>query len=210
MLAHVMGEAEHEIVEDGWNYRHGPMFIGSPLPEGYPRPTAPGVVEIKRYPTVRRAEVEGVGSARGGSRGGFFPLFRHITDRGIAMTAPVEMDYGVAGESFDSERIAEGESAWRMSFLYRESDLGPTGEAERGVRVVDAEPVIVLAMGLRGELTRDRVLDAEAALTAWVEKSPEWQKTGKKRWMGYNGPAQRRGLQWWEVQLIIEPKAAAE
>jgi len=40
-------------------FRSGPCRIPTPLPEGYPAPTPPGGIEVKRYPAVRRAGISG-------------------------------------------------------------------------------------------------------------------------------------------------------
>ncbi|MEL6397208.1 MAG: heme-binding protein [Planctomycetota bacterium] len=194
MIFRVGGAQIGEVQQRGDTYVVGRCFTGSPLPAGYPRPTPPGAMEIKRYPSVRRAYVEGGGDARRSSSRGFWPLFRHISDRDIAMTAPVEMDYEM-----------EGDAEWRMAFLYRTEDLGPTGNAEDGVVVDDSPEVTVLSLGIMGGRSGRTIAEAEAALDAWLASRDDWQATGDKRWMGYNGPSQRRDLQWWELQFVIEP-----
>ena len=203
MIELVGGEPMAEVVWENGEWTCGPCRIGSPLPVGYPRPTAPGAIELKVYPSVRRAEVVGAGSR--GSSVGFFPLFRHITSRDIAMTAPVEMDYSLDAEDHGIASLADRDDVWRMSFLYRDSDLGPTGDAENGVRVVDSQPVTVVSHGFRGRRTSARIAEAEAVLTEWIESSEEWQSTGARRWMGYNGPSTPASNQGWEVQFVIEP-----
>jgi len=62
----------------------------APLPEGFPPPTADGVIEIKQYPGYRAATVQISGNLANASSRGFSPLFRHISRNDIAMTAPVE------------------------------------------------------------------------------------------------------------------------
>ncbi|MFN9971363.1 MAG: hypothetical protein ACK58T_15860, partial [Phycisphaerae bacterium] len=76
----------------------GVLTIDTPLPVGYPDPTPPGAIDLKLYPSVRRAEVSGeVKSLSSGGNDGFWPLFRHIQRRDIAMTSPVEMEYRTVG-----------------------------------------------------------------------------------------------------------------
>jgi len=169
-----------------WMYRAGLQFTESPLPDGYPRPTAPGVVELKHFPSVRRAEFGGEGNA--GDRG-FWPLFRHISSCDIAMTAPVEMDMTDGGTT--------------MSFLYQTRELGPVGEAEMGVTVRDTEPVWVVSMGFAGVRSGSRVAAATAELERLAGELEGWNSTGKTRWMGYNSPGVPRDRQWWEMQLIV-------
>ena len=170
-----------------WMYRAGRQFTESPLPDGYPRPTAPGVTELKHFPSVRRAEFGGEGNS--GDRG-FWPLFRHISSRDIAMTAPVEMDVTDDGTT--------------MSFLYQTRELGPVGDAEMGVVVRDTDPVWVISMGFAGRRTGSRVMAATAELERMAAELEGWTSTGNTRWMGYNSPSVPRDRQWWEMQLIVE------
>jgi len=122
----------------GENFRCGDCIVEEALPVGYPRPTAPGAIELKRYPSVRRAEIV---MARPGNAGeversnGFWPLFRHIQEREIAMTSPVEVDY----RGLDSGASTEAD-AWSMSFLSRTPELGPTGR-DGAIRVASSDPV---------------------------------------------------------------------
>ncbi len=174
-------------------YAAGPARLSAALPEGWPPPTAPGTIELKRYPVTRQAVVEtgrGEGSA-------FWPLFRHISSRDIAMTAPVVMTGEMAGER---------EGGASMAFLYRTRELGPVGPAERGVRVEDTAPETVIAIGMRGSRSRERLLDARAALQAWLDEQPagdRWMRAGEPRLLGYNGPDAARDRRWWEVQLPV-------
>jgi len=207
----------------GTSYVAGPMRIMSPLPEGYPRPTAAGVMEIKRYPSVRRAELTVEASPRWGMNMAFFPLFRHIKERDIAMTAPVEAEVPAMAkveEEADSVQTSRtGEMT--VSFLYRTDDLGPTGQAEEDVRVVDTEPVTVLALGIRGTMGNDRIEREVGKLYDWLESQGEsnvgpngdevrgqWRAEDAPRILGYNGPDVRRSDQWWEVQLPVVWEAA--
>lgn len=138
----VGGDQEAVVIRRGENHYFEDCAITTPLPAGYPLPTPPGAIDLKRYPSIRRAEVTGDARPDLGMNFAFWPLFRHIKDRGIAMTSPVEMDYrGGEGEEVGTE--------WTMSFVYRTADLGPTGDLGR-VRVVDTEPMTVLALGGKG------------------------------------------------------------
>lgn len=180
--------------------------ITTALPEGYPQPTPPGAIEIKTYPSVRRAQV--TSGAEGqqmlpadtGMNAGFWPLFRHIQRRDIAMTSPVEMDY--AGLSPDGQGQPE---RWTMSFLYRTSDLGPTGE-DGNVEIIDTVPVTVVALGLRGPYGLPRVRGALATLDAWLEEHPEWEVAGEPRAFYYNGPEMPNARKWAEAQIPIRPR----
>jgi len=54
----VLGDALVKPVLENGEYRLPELglMIEAPLPEGYPAPTPPGMIELKTYPSVRRAE----------------------------------------------------------------------------------------------------------------------------------------------------------
>ena len=182
--------------EEGW--RSGVFAVTTPLPEGYPRPTPPGAVEIKTHPVVRRAEVDG---AAAGADGAFWPLFRHIQSRGIEMTSPVEMDY----HGMRPGGAPEGEG-WTMSFLYRHRDQGPTG-VEGRVEVADLPALTVLALGVAGEGRGPAMVEAYERASAWLEEHPEWSVAGDVRTLQYNGPSVPSRRKWSELQVPIRPSA---
>ncbi len=191
-------EAVEAKAKDGSTETHwhaGDAKVLTPLPESYPPPTPPGAIELKTYPVVRQAIVDGEGSGRGA----FWPLFMHITRRDIAMTAPVVM----TGRS-----VGDDEKDDSMAFLYRSIDLGPVGDAENDVVVEDTEPGVFLSIGLQGRRGDNPVEEARAELQAWLagqEGDVVWQATdGPVRLLGYNGPDRPQNLQWWEVQIPVE------
>ena len=185
--------------ENTW--RLGDMVVETKLPEGYPRPTPPNAIEIKRYPSVRRAEISGRGDLRSAGSRAFRPLFRHISQNDIAMTAPVEMEMAETPETINDD------TPWTVSFLYESADLGPTGadDRNRGVRVIDTKPVTVLAIGQQGTpLAMDRLGPAIAELERWLDNNPDWHAAGPPRTFGYNGPMTPARLRWSEVQIPIK------
>lgn len=196
----VGGDMDAAVVQRGDNFYFGRCAITTPLPEGYPPPTPPGAIDLKRYPSIRRAEVDGGSNPDLGMNFAFWPLFRHIKDRGIAMTSPVEMDYRGGGEG-------RAGSEWTMSFVYRTADLGPTGEAGR-VRVVDTEPMTVLALGGQGSYARRRVQDGVETLRRWLDEHPEWRAAGEPRALYYNGPEMPGSRKWYEVQIPVRQVSA--
>lgn len=183
-------DVEPRLAQDGW--RAGVFFIDSPLPEGYPAPTPPGALDLKVYPSVRRAEIE----SRGSTRGGFFPLFRHIQEREIPMTAPVEMDY----EGWTSDSPPERSS---MSFLYRTPDEGEAG-TDGAIRVYDTETITVVSRGFNGSYRISSLNDELAEVEAWIESSDVWERAGEPRVFGYNGPNVPRNRMWGEVQIPVQ------
>jgi hypothetical protein len=192
----VGGDLTAEVEKEDGGYRFArTMFIETALPVGYPPPTPPGAIEIKRYPSVRRAEHDG--------RDSFWPLFRHISRRNIAMTSPVEMDYsGAVRTGEDGGKSVERPESTTMSFLYRVPEDGPTGE-DRSVRIVDTQPVTVLALGQRGAYSWRQDREGIAKLLEWVKANPEWEQAGEPRAFYYNGPDRRNADKWSEVHVPI-------
>lgn len=146
--------SQDAATKSGDLWKSGRLSTEAPLPDGYNAPTPEGAIELKTYPTVRRAEVDSkdifMSWIFGQSRA-FWTLFNHIKSRNIAMTAPVEFDF----KNADNTRKFLGNTDWTMSFLYRTPNLGPTGDAGNDVIVVDRPEVTVLTLGLEGEFSFD-------------------------------------------------------
>ncbi|MGP1272425.1 MAG: heme-binding protein [Phycisphaerales bacterium] len=182
---------------EGPLYAAGAVSTDTKLPVGYPRPTPPGAIEIKHYPSVRQAEVSGSNSLLASQRG-FMPLFNHIESNGIAMTAPVEMRYADDDDDGTTDR-------WTMAFLYHTTDDGPTGDDGRVV-VIDTEPITVVSLGVRGRRSPESTREMAGELEQWLaENADEWRAAGELRVLGYNGPYVPTRDRWWEVQLPVAP-----
>lgn len=198
----VGGDLEIQVEQRGFSYFAAGASITTPLPDGYPAPTPPGAIEIKHYPSVRRAEVtvEGRVNPDRAQNSSFWPLFRHIQANGIAMTAPVEMEY--KGLSPDGKGDLQ---QWTMAFLYRTPDLHPTGtdKSNDDVVIIDTEPVTVLSSGYLGDYNLLRVRAELFRLNRWLEESTEWQAAGEPRSFGYNDPSVPTSRRWGEVQIPI-------
>ena len=202
--------AVHAARTEGGEYRlpEMGMLIEAPLPDGYPAPTPPGMIEIKTYPSVRRAEYTAKGSSNFGMNVGFWPLFNHIKEREIAMTSPVEMDYRPAGERAPLDPMKDAEGSWTMSFLYRSTDLGPTGQDGR-VSVVDTPELTVISIGMRGGYGMGTVNAGLEKLRAWFDGQSEWEPAGEPRGLNYNGPQVPMRSKWSEVQVPVRRRAPA-
>lgn len=199
-ILRVAGEPEHELESregpEGPLYRAGVVMTDTKLPVGYPAPTAPGAYEVKHYASVRRAEFTS-GNGRGiNGQTGFWPLFQHISRNDIAMTAPVEMEVSDDNNDGDPDQ-------WTMSFLYHQLSDGPTGN-DGSVVIVDTEPMTYLALGVQGRRGENTWETLAAELDAWIAESPQWERVGMPRVLGYNGPNVPGRNQWWEIQVPIE------
>lgn len=195
-------EAAIEVVEGVYRFKQA--SIESPLPEGYPEPTPFGAIDIKEYPSVRRAELTSKDDSGTGMTAGFFPLFNHIKKRNIAMTAPVEMDYpGLYKDFMKDDPAAEGQTT--MSFLYRSTSLGPVGQDGKIV-VRDTAPVTVLSIGARGAFDATKEFET---LREWLKGQNEWEVAGDPRMFVYNGPFIDPDWRWNEVQVPIRRRSSS-
>ncbi|MHC4985002.1 MAG: heme-binding protein [Planctomycetota bacterium] len=168
----------------------------SPLPDGWPEPSLPGLIRIKRYPVSRAAWVE----QRDGQNGQFRILFRHIQRQQIAMTAPVIMGYDRATAD-DPEAMTGSES---MAFLYRSEDQNEAGQFGP-VTVRDDPPLTMVSVGVQGGYTTDNFRRAAAQLTDWLAERPQWQVAGPPRVLAYNSPFVIGPLKYAEVQIPVDP-----
>ncbi len=193
---------------DTWTVAGLPCAITTALPAGYPAPTPPGVIEIKRYPTVRRAQVTGGSSPDIGMYLGFWPLFRHIERNEIDMTSPVELNYHGYTIQNQDEGAASAPEQWTMSFLYRTPDLHPVG-SEGAVTIVDAAPTTVISLGVIGPYRMETVRAAVSRLTTFLATQPDWEIDGDVRALYYNGPEMPENLKWAEVQVPVRSVSAA-
>ena len=182
----------------------GPCRVTTPLPQGYPLPTPPGAVELKRYPAARRAEYASSGDSEFGRNIAFWPLFNHIKKHDIAMTSPVEMDFKSREAKVLGTQPDPKDKRWTMSFLYRTPDMNATG-SEGKVTVTDVPAVSVIAVGTRGPYSEEALDDALNTLMATLATSPDWKPAGAPRALYYNGPDTAPKNLWGEIQIPITP-----
>ncbi len=134
---------------------------------------------MKSLPSFRSARA---------SDGGFFKLFKHISERNIAMTAPV---------------IRSGAD---MSFLYSSTAIGSLGTTDTGVIVEDLPTKQVLSVGCRGNPSEEEmaalartVLDAEVKARGLTVRGPFLQ-------LSYNSPMVPRDRCFYEMSLEVVEK----
>ena len=121
-------------------------------------------------------------------------------DVNVRIDTPVEMEYSIDIESADP-KVA----GWAMSFLYRSTDLGPTGVA--GAVVVEDEAAqMVLSIGIQGGYGVRQVLGRVEELSNWLDRLPGWEIAGDPRALFYNGPEMPSSRRWGEVQLPLRRK----
>ena len=165
----------------------------APLAVGYPNPTRAHAIEVKTLPAYRMAitSMEGAKENRA-----FWNLFGHIQKEGIAMTAPVRMDY--------DEQNADEKS---MAFLYREPTMGTLGSDQSlPVEVVEVPEQMVVSTGLRGRDKPERIQEAAARLKRWVESHGGYEIAGPLQVNGYNAPMTPASQRIVEVQFPVTKK----
>ncbi len=196
-----LADGQYQLAEAG-------VGIETPLPEGYPAPTPPEMIELKTYPAVRRAELSGKGASDMGMIKSFFPLFNHIKKQEIEMTSPVEMEYRRGGDDKPLTKVPLTDGDWTVSFLYRKSDMGQAGK-DGQVKVVDVPEIVVVSIGMKGAYGSGVVQQGLEALQQWFAGQDAWEPTGDPRSLMYNGPGAPFEHQWMEVQVPVRQKAQA-
>jgi uncharacterized protein (TIGR03067 family) len=173
----------------------------APLPEGWPGATAPGHIEIKKYPAYRSAIVRAPAATVRNSPVMFFSLFNHIQRKGIEMTAPVVMTY----QPSVIEKVGErGEVS--MEFLYRHPDQGTAGPGVGSVKVEDFPGATFVCLGVQGGMDDQKLRDGVATLRTWLdEHKSQWTAAGPPRRLGYHGPQTPAARQLDEVQIPVTP-----
>ena len=185
----------------------GALLFGSysaasaPLPEGFPTPTADGKIDIKQYPAYRSATVQVKGDLGSASSRGFAPLFRHISDNDISMTAPVEAQYPAA--TLQANAATQGDTA--VSFLYRSVDMVPK-EVEQNVQVEDTPPMTVVSFGVRGGYDYGIYTKGIERLQDWLAVHPEYSVAGAPRRFFYDGPFILDALKRSDIQIPVQRK----
>lgn len=175
-----------------------PAKVDAPLPEGWPSPTEPGVIEIKQIPAYRSAIAQTADSSDKVDNQLFWQLFAHIQVKKIAMTAPVISTYPTEESS---ERPAT------MEFLYRRPSQGESGAGVGQVQVEDHPAQTVVALGIQGNAEQKVYASGIEQLRDWLENHPQWEADGTPRRLGYHGPMTPPAKRLWEVQIPIQKKS---
>ena len=173
----------------------------APLPEGFPAPTADGKIDVKQYPAYRSATVQVKGDLGSASSRGFSPLFRHISNNDISMTAPVEAQYPAA--TLQADAALQGDAA--VSFLYRSVDMVPK-EVEQDVEVKDTPPMTVVSLGTRGGYDYSIYTEGVERLQRWLAAHPEYSVAGPPRRFFYDGPFIPDALKRSDIQIPVQRK----
>ena len=174
----------------------------APLPEGFPNATAPGKIELKRYPAYRSAVTRSNQATVSSGDLMFFTLFGHIQRNHVEMTAPVI-------NTFKTPRMIETPGAKgevTMEFLYRSPQQGKPGPDGPAVEVLDHPARSFVCLGFQGgNLSDPQMREAVATLRKWLdEHQDEWVEDGPPRRLGYHGPMTPPAQRLWEVQIPVK------
>ncbi len=151
--------------------------------------TEPGQVELKTLPAGRLLASRGSDSYFQNSNQLFGPLFRYISDRGIAMTTPVEahMDPGT------------------MYFWVASDQLDLAEDDTDSVVVIDVPERRVAAVGARGAYSEANFNQAKDVLLDWIEGQDSIAITGEPYAVYWNGPFTPWFMKTFEVQVVVTP-----
>ena len=177
----------------------------APLAAGWPGGTEPGKIEIKRYPAYRSAVAQAKGASQSADNVLFWPLFNHISRKGVIMTAPVVNTY--SNSKMLENPKAQGEMS--MEFVYPSTKVGETGQGVGAVQVVDHPAATFVCLGVQGGMTPAFMSEGQAKLQIWLEEhKTEWVANGLPRRLGYHGPMTPVARRLWEVQIPVVPVKA--
>jgi SOUL heme-binding protein len=180
-----------------------PADSDAPLAEGWPGATKPGAIEVKKYPAYRSAVARAKGASLPADNVLFWPLFNHISRRGVEMTTPVVNTY-------TPDMIASPKATGDMSmeFVYRSPALGEPGAGVGSVKVEDHPAATFVCLGVQGRMNPERLREGVASLHKWLDDHrADWVVAGPPRRLGYHGPMTPVDQRLWEVQIPVKPAA---
>jgi len=178
----------------------------APLAEGWPGGTKPGMIEVKTYPAYRSAVARAKGASAKADGALFWPLFNHISRKGVEMTTPVVSTYATG---MIENPNAPGEMS--MEFVYRTPTMGEAGKGVGAVKVEDHSAATYVCLGVQGKMTADLMKEGVAKVEAWLaEHKSVWVRDGQPRRLGYHGPMTPVAERLWEVQVPIKRVVAKD
>jgi len=172
--------------------------MSAPLPVGFPAPTAHNNIEVKQYPAYRSGTYTYEGNLGEATSASFNPLFRHISNNNISMTAPVEARYPL--ETID-QPLQKGKA--KVSFLYNNNSINPL-QISQDIQVEDHAPMLVVSLGVHGAYGYDQFQENITKLKQWLSNHPEYKIAGEPREFLYDSPFTPAPLKRREVQIPVQ------
>ena len=147
-----------------------------------------GEFEIKALPAARLIACQTDATYFEDNNRLFRPLFRYISSRDIAMTAPVEAE------------INPG-----VMYFYIGAEVSNNMlDATESVSVHELPKRLVASLGVRGGYSEYNFNKASAKLSAWLLKKPAYQATGAAKGIFWNGPFIPSFYKRFEVHIPIQ------
>lgn len=174
--------------------------MSAPLPVGFPDPTTHNKIEVKQYPAYRSGTYTYDGDFREATSSSFNPLFRHISNNNISMTAPVEARYPI---STIDQPLQRGKA--KVSFLYNNNAIAPQ-QVDKDIQVEDHAPMLVVSIGIQGSYGYESYQANVSKLKQWLDNHPEYEIAGEPREFLYDSPFTPAPLKRREVQIPIRKR----
>ncbi|MFT5634506.1 MAG: hypothetical protein ACI9SQ_002244 [Rubritalea sp.] len=162
----------------------------APLPKGWPTPGPYDLVSEKKFPAYRAAYTDG--SCQNFA---FMRLFKHIKNKDIPMTSPVEMEMEENNENLKMKS---------MGFMYQNTEVGQIGKDGEKVDVRDVPATMTLCYTWQGKNSSKTRKVAKKALE--VELKKRSIEGTDYRILGYNGPGVPNDKKTWEMLVVLTKK----
>ncbi|MBT5717827.1 MAG: hypothetical protein HOI70_13035 [Opitutae bacterium] len=152
--------------------------------------TPVGKIQVILLPERVAIEARASASYFSSDNGLFKKLFRYISTNKISMTTPVEAD------------INPG----KMRFFLCKKDRSKKIKSSAEIKIRRLDPILVLAIGIRGGYTEDRFRTNESKLKSWIGKNATYEAVGEPYAVYWNGPLVPGFLKRSEIHQPVRKK----
>jgi hypothetical protein len=152
--------------------------------------TPVGEIQILRLPGRVALETHSEVSYFQADNGLFRNLFRYINANDISMTTPVEAEINPGS----------------MRFFVGKRDQLKAIQSTSAVEVKKIDPLVVLAIGIRGSYSEDRFRKSQKRLLSWINKNEKYEAVAEAYAVYWNGPFVPGFFKRSEVHLPIRKK----
>ena len=172
-------------------------IMESGLPGGYPWPSMPGLIRVKRYPSSRIAWVGGSWQDRL-----FAALFERDRQGPLAVTIPVEYTL------IDGRLIKQEQGLFSMSEYFRRQEQERMATTRSAISAGPVEkPILVVSLAMKGPYTAGNMEGPLRKLRQWLEENKDlYEQIGHPRLLAYNSPLVWGWMKYSEVQIPIRER----
>jgi hypothetical protein len=149
--------------------------------------TSVGEIKVLQLPARTALEANADQSYFSENNGLFRTLFRYISKHDLSMTTPVEAE------------IEPG----KMRFFVGEKDANKSRPSSDSVTVKKLEPMLVLAIGIRGSYDEENFRKNRDRLLQWIEEQTTYESAGDPYAVYWDGPYIPWFLKRSEIHLPI-------